>query len=105
MKRKRLSETVNQLILEVKNHYVAKEIVKFIKKYFINFKKIMKRLQLIVLKRRKKMSRNIRTIIAYILNDFKRVHSKLYSDLFASIQDDFRVANLFISDIRLIKDF
>ena len=34
---------MNRLIHEIKNHYIANEIVKFIKKYFINFKKTMKR--------------------------------------------------------------
>ena len=45
---------MNQLMLEIKNHYITNEIVKFIKKYFINFKKIIKKLQLIVFKRKKK---------------------------------------------------
>ena len=50
---------MNQLMLEIKDHYIANEIVKFIKKYFINFKKIIKRLQLIILKHKKKMNRSI----------------------------------------------
>ena len=45
---------MNQLILEIKNHHVADEIVKFIKKYFINFEKIMKRLQLTIFKCKKR---------------------------------------------------
>ena len=44
MKRKWSDETVNQLMFEIKDHHVADEVVKFIKKYFINFEKIIKRL-------------------------------------------------------------
>ena len=57
IKRKWSNATMNQLILEIRNYHIANEIVKFIKKYFINFKKIIKRLQLIVLKRKKKESK------------------------------------------------
>ena len=95
---------MNQLMLEIRNHHVANEVVKLIKKYFINLKKIIKRLQLIVLKRRKKLNRNIRTTIVYILNDFKRAHSKTYFDLFALIRDDFCAANLIINNMRLIEN-
>ena len=45
---------MNQLMFEIKNYYVANEIVKLIKKYFINFEKIMKRLQLTIFKCKKK---------------------------------------------------
>ena len=84
MKRKWLNETMNQLMLEIKNHHVTNEIVKFIKEYFINFEKIMKRLQLIILKCKKKMNRDIRAIVVYILNNFKRAYNKTYFDLSAS---------------------
>ena len=84
IKRRWSDETINQLMLEIKDHHVANETVKLVKKYFINFEKIMKRLQLTVLRCRKKMNRGIWTIIVYILNDFKRAHSKTYSDFFAS---------------------
>ena len=94
---------MNQLMLKVKDHYVANEIIKLIKKYFINFKKIMKRLQLIVFKCRKKINQNIRAITIYILNDFKHAHSKIYFDFFVSIQKNFRIANLIIKTIKLIK--
>ena len=104
MKRKWSNETMNQLMLEVRNHHVADEIIK-LKKYSINFEKIMKRLQLTVFKRRKKMSRSIRTTAVYILNDFKRVHSKTYSDLFVSIQKNFHAADLMIRNMKLIKNF
>ena len=96
---------MNQLIFEIKDHHVANEIVKFIKKYFINLENIIKKLQLTVLKCKKKMNRSIRTIAAYILNDFKRVHNKIYSDLSASIQENFRAADLMIKDMKLIKNF
>ena len=46
-------------MLESKDYYVADEIVKLIKKYFISFEKIMKRLQLIVFKRKKNESRHL----------------------------------------------
>ena len=95
---------MNQLMLEVRNHHVANEAVKLVKKYSINSEKIMKRLQLTVFRRRKKMSRGIRATAVYILNDFKRVHSKTYSDFFASIQKDLRAADLMIRDMRLIEN-
>ena len=105
MKRRWLDETMNQLMLGIRNHHVANEIIKLVKKYFINFEKVMKRLQLTVLKCKKKMNRNIRATAVYILNNFKRVHSKIYSDLFASIQENFRAADLMIKNMRLIKNF
>ena len=51
------------------------------------------------------MNRNIRAIVVYILNDFKRAHSKIYSDLFASTRENFRAADLMIRNIKLIKNF
>ena len=84
IKRRWSDETMNQLMLKVKNYHVANKIVKLVKEYFINFEKIMKKLQLTVIKCKKKMNRNIRTTAVYILNNFKRVHSKIYSDFSAS---------------------
>ena len=92
-------------MLEIKDHHIANEVVKFIKKYSINFEKIMKRLQLTVLRRRKKINRGTRALIVYILNDFKRAHSKTYISLFTSTQKDFRTPYLKIRDMRLIKNF
>ena len=92
-------------MFEIKDHYVANEAVKFIKKYFINFEKIIKRLQLTVLKCKKKMNRSIRATAVYILNDFKRAHSKIYSDLSASTRKNLRAADLMIRDMRLIENF
>ena len=92
-------------MLEIRDHHVANETVKLVKEYFINFEKIIKKLQLTVLKRKKKMNRGIRTIAVYTLNDFKRAHSKTYSDFFASIRKDFRAADLMIKDMRLIENF
>ena len=71
-------------MFEVKNHHIANEIVKLIKNHFINLEKIIKRPQLTVVKYKKKMNQNIRTIAVYILNNFKRFHSKIYFDFFAS---------------------
>ena len=105
MKRRWSDEIMNQLMLEIKDHHVANEIVKLVKEYSINLEKIMKRLQLTVFKRREKMNRNIRAITVYILNDFKRAHSKVYSDLSASTRKNFRAADLMIKDMRLIKNF
>ena len=51
------------------------------------------------------MNRSIRAIAVYILNDFKRVYSKIYSDFFASIQKNFRAADLMIRNMKLIKNF
>ena len=104
MKRKWSNRPMNQLMFEIRDHHIANKIVKLIKKYFINFEKIMKRLQLTVLKCSKK-NRNIWTITVYILNDFKRVHSKIYYDCSASTQENFRVADLMIRKIKLIKNF
>ena len=95
---------MNQLMLEIKDHHVANEAVKLVKKYSINSEKIMKRLQLTVFKCRKKMNRNIRATVAYILNDFKRAHSKIYSDLFASTRENLRAADLMIRNMKLIKN-
>ena len=92
-------------MLEIKNYHVANETVKFVKEYSINFEKIIKRLQLTILKCKKKMNRGIRATVVYILNNFKRAHSKIYSDFFASTQKNFRAADLMIKDMRLIKNF
>ena len=105
MKRRWSDETVNQLMLEVKNHHVANEAVKLVKKYFINFEKVMKRLQLTIFKCKKKMSRGIRAIAVYTLNDFKRAYNKAYSDLSASTRENLRAADLMIRDMKLIKNF
>ena len=51
------------------------------------------------------MNRSIRTTAVYILNNFKRAYSKIYSDLFTLIQEDLRAADLMIKDIKLIKNF
>ena len=92
-------------MLEIKNYHVADETVKLVKKYFINFEKIMKRLQLTVFKCKEKINQDIRATAVYILNDFKRAHNKIYSDLFASTQENLRVVDLMIRDMRLIKNF
>ena len=54
MERKWSDETMNQLMLEIKNYHVANETVKFIKKYFINFEKTIKKLQLTIFKYKKR---------------------------------------------------
>ena len=56
MKQRWSNETINQLMLEIKDHHIANEIVKFIKEYSNNFEKIMKRLQLTIFKYKKKMN-------------------------------------------------
>ena len=91
-------------MFEIRNPHVANETVKFIKKYFINFEKIMKRLQLTIFKYRKKMNQDIRATAVYILNDFKRVHSKTYFDFSASTRENFRAADLMIRNIKLLKN-
>ena len=50
------------------------------------------------------MSRDIRAIAVYILNDFKRAYSKTYSDLSASTRKNFRVTDLIIKSMKLIKN-
>ena len=96
---------MNHLLLKIRNHHVANEAVKFVKKNFIDFEKIIKRLQLIIFKCRKKMNRSIRATAVYILNNFKRVYNKIYSDLSASIRKNLRAVDLMIRDIKLIKKF
>ena len=91
-------------MLEIRNHHVANETVKLVKKYFINFEKIMKRLQLTVFKCKKKMNRNIRATAVYILNDFKRAYNKIYFDFSASTRKDLRVADLIIKNMKLIEN-
>ena len=105
IKRKWSNETMNQLMLEIRDYHIANEVVKLLKKYFINFEKIMRRLQLTVFKYKKKMNRNIRATAVYILNDFKRVYSKIYFDFFISTRKDFRAADLMIRNMKLIKNF
>ena len=51
------------------------------------------------------MNRSIRATAVYILNDFKRVYNKTYSDLSALTRKNFRAADLIIKDMRLIKNF
>ena len=105
MKQKWPDETMNQLMLGIRDHHVANKIVKLIKEYSNHLQKIMERLQLTVLKRRKKMNRDIRTTAVYILNNFKRVYNKIYFDLFASIRENLRAADLMIRNIKLIENF
>ena len=105
MRRKWSDETMNQLMLEIKNHHVANEIVKLVKEYSISFEKIMKRLQLTMFKCKKKINQDIRATAAYILNNFKRVHNKTYSDLFVSTSKNLRAVNLMIRDMKLIENF
>ena len=76
---------MNQLMLEIKNYYIANEIVKLIKKYFINFKKVIKRLQVILFKQKEKINYDVQTITISILNDFKCVYNKIYINLSISI--------------------
>ena len=105
MKQKWSNETMNQLMLEVKDYHIANEIVKLIKKYFINFKKILKRLQLTIFKFRKKTNRDIRTTVISILNNFKRAHNKVYVYFFALTWRNLRAVALMIKDMKLIKNF
>ena len=58
MKQKWSDKTMNQLMFEIKDHHIANEIVKFIKKYFINLEKIIKRLQLTIFKYKKNESKH-----------------------------------------------
>ena len=51
------------------------------------------------------MNRNIRATAVYILNNFKRARNKIYSNLFTSIQENLRAADLIIRNIKLIKNF
>ena len=41
----------------------------------------------------------------YIINDYKRVFNDVLIDFFASISNDFRVVDLIINDLKLIKSF
>ena len=50
------------------------------------------------------MNRDIRATAVYILNDFKRAHSKIYFNLSASIRKDLRAVDLMIKNIKLIEN-
>ena len=50
------------------------------------------------------MNRSIQATAVYILNDFKRVHSKTYFNLSASTRENFRAADVMIKNIKLIKN-
>ena len=50
------------------------------------------------------MNRNIRATAVYILNDFKRAHSKIYFDFSASIRKNLRAVDLMIRSMKLIKN-
>ena len=62
-------------MLNVKDHHITDKAVKLAKKYFNNFDKTIQRLQLVMFQHRKRIDKEIKTIIVYILNDFKRVYS------------------------------
>ena len=65
---------MNQLMLEIKKYHIVDEIVKLIKKDFINLKKIIKRLQLIIFKRKQKINCDIRARLMLIfLHRLKRI--------------------------------
>ena len=51
------------------------------------------------------MNRSIRTIAVYILNNFKRAHNKIYSNLFALTRKNSRAVDLIIGSMKLIKNF
>ena len=51
------------------------------------------------------MNLNIRATVVYILNDFKRAHSKAYFDLSASTRENLRAVDLMIKNMKLIKNF
>ena len=51
------------------------------------------------------MNRNIRAITVYILNDFKRVYNKIYSNFSVSTLKNLRAADLMIRNIKLIANF
>ena len=69
---------MNQLMFGIRNHYIANEIIKFIKKYSINFEKIMKRLQLTIFKHKKNQSRHSSDCCLH----FERLQTRSQQDLF-----------------------
>ena len=78
MKRRWSNETMNQLMFEIKDHHVANEVVKFIKKYFINFEKIVKKLQLTIFKCKKKKSKHSSDCCLHL----KRLQTRSQQNLF-----------------------
>ena len=58
-----------------------------------------------VFKCKEKVNWSIRATVVYILNDFKRVHNKTYSDFSASTRENLRVVDLMIRNMKLIKSF
>ena len=51
------------------------------------------------------MNQNIQTTIKYIINDYKRAFNDALTDLSTSILNDFRIIDLMINNLRLIKNF
>ena len=89
--------------MNVRNHYVIDETVKLTKKYFNEFDKIVQRLQLVVLQRREKIDRENKIIIAYILNDFKRVYNDELKNFSACNRKKLRKFELMMQEYKLIK--
>ena len=61
--------------MNIRNYHVTDEAIKLVKKYFNEFDKIVQRLQFVMLQRREKINREIKTIIVYISNVFRRVYN------------------------------
>ena len=62
-------------MLSIKYYHVIDDAVKLTKKFFNDFDKIVQWLQLVVLQHCEKINKEIKIIIVYILNDFRRVYS------------------------------
>ena len=95
---------INRLIIKIKNHHLVDENVKLTKKYLKNSQKVVQRLQLTIIQRKEKINQNIRTTTKYIINDYKRAFSDVLIDFFTLTSNDFRVINLIMNDLKLIKD-
>ena len=99
-----LWKDVDQLILNIKDHYVIDKAIKLAKKYFNDFDKIIQRLQFTVFQRCEKIDRKIRTIIAYILNDFRRAYNNELTILFEFNRKNLQKFELIIQEYKLIEN-
>ena len=69
---------MNALMTSIKSRYIEEETIKLTKKYFNEYKKTIKLMQLIVLQKRKQIHREIKKIANYIFINFKNVFNKNY---------------------------
>ena len=95
---------MSALIMNIKSRYIKEKTIKLTKKYFNEYKKTIKLMQLIILQKRKQIYRRVKTIANYTFIDFKNVFNKNYQNLIFSIAAALKNVNLKQKNQRLIKD-